>query len=164
MGRFSIHNKGMGAIRRARTHRRRPQPRRSRQRLPYKPRHTLLSRGEAAFYFALRAAVRGQYLIAFKVRLADLITCSEAAWKAGFGHMIARHHLDFVLCDPRTTNVCLTIELDDRSHDSPSRKRRDTFVNDALAAAKIPLVRVRAASMYDTRQIGEAIAFAVGRG
>ena len=153
----------MGRIKLARSFRRPSHKRRLARTLPYKPRPTLLSPGEAAFYFALCAAVNGRYLIAFKVRLADLITCSEAAWKAGFGHMIARHHLDFVLCDWRTTSICLAIELDDRSHDAAGRKRRDTFVNEALAAAEIPLLRVRAASRYDARQIKEAIAFAVGR-
>lgn len=39
--------------------------------------------------------------VAFKARLADLITCSDRAWDDGFGHMIARQHVDFVLCDYR---------------------------------------------------------------
>jgi hypothetical protein len=125
--------------------------------LPYKSRRALLSRGEAAFYFALRAAIRGRFLIAFKVRLADLITCAKGAWEAGFGHLIARQHLDFVLCDARSTEVVLAIELDDRSHALRRRKDRDDFVNKALAAAGISLVRIRAAARYDTTAIGAAI-------
>jgi hypothetical protein len=125
------------------------------------PRQTLLSRGEAAFYFALRAAVRGRFLIAFKVRLADLITCGEAAWNAGFGHMIARHHLDFVLCDHGSTDIRLAIELDDRSHDLAVRKRRDVFVNEALSAAGIRLLRVQAAARYDANVLADAIARAL---
>lgn len=145
----------MGRARFAKTYRHRKP--RAQRRLPYKPRHTLLSRGEAAFYFGLRAGVRGRYLIAFKVRLADLITCGEAAWKAGFGHMIARHHLDFVLCDHRSIDIRLAIELDDRSHDLLSRKRRDAFVNEALATAGIPLLRIQAAARYDPNALGELI-------
>jgi hypothetical protein len=147
----------MGRSNLARRHRHHRRTLRPTRRLPYKPRDTLLSRGEAAFYFALRAAVRGRFLIAFKVRLADLITCGETAWKAGYGHMIARHHLDFVLCDHRTTDIRLAIELDDRSHDSAGRQRRDTFVNEALAAAAIPLLRVRAAASYDADRLAESL-------
>jgi very-short-patch-repair endonuclease len=110
-----------------------------------------------AFYFALRAAVRGRYLIAFKVRLADLITCGESAWKAGFGHMIARHHLDFVICDHRSTDILLAIELDDRSHGLASRKRRDAFVNEALATAGIPLLRFQAAARYEVQMIAQTL-------
>lgn len=89
------------------------------------------------------------YHIAFKARLADLITCDEPAWVDGFGHMIARHHVDFVICDYRTMNVLAAIELDDRSHARASRKRRDQFLDEALSAAGVPLLRVRAASWYD---------------
>lgn len=131
--------------------------RRCRRRLPYEPRRLLLSRGESVFYRVLRAAVRGQYLIAFKVRLADLITCGDRAWEDGFGHLIARQHLDFVLCDWRTTEILLAIELDDRSHELARRRARDGFVNEALAAAGIPLVRFRAASRYDSSEMAAAL-------
>jgi chaperonin GroEL (HSP60 family) len=70
--------------------------------------------------------------------------------------------LDFVLCDPRTTHVRLAIELDDRSHDSAGRKRRDVFVNEALAAAKIPLLRIQAAARYDPNSVAEAVESRLG--
>lgn len=125
--------------------------------LPYRNRGPLLSRGELFFYLALRRAVAGGVIITFKVRLADLVTCNDADWDAGFGHMIARHHLDFVLCDRETTEVLLAIELDDRSHRKVARKRRDHFVTGALKAAGIPLLRVRAAGRYDSRELAAMI-------
>jgi hypothetical protein len=121
--------------------------------LPYRRRGPLLSQGEVAFYRALRAAVGGKYHVAFKARLADLITCSKSAWDEGFGHMIARHHVDFVLCDYRTTEVIAAIELDDRTHNRPSRKRRDAFLDESFKSAGIPLVRIRAAARYDVGEI-----------
>lgn len=145
-------------MRRSRTFRRR-KPRKPA--LPYESRQALLSRGEAAFFFALRRAVAGRYLIALKVRLADLITCPETAWKAGFGYMIARHHVDFVLCDHRTTIIRLAIELDDRSHDRQRRKDRDAFINQALAAGGISLLRIQAAARYDAGALGDAISTAI---
>jgi very-short-patch-repair endonuclease len=71
--------------------------------------------------------------------------------------MIARHHLDFVLCDHRSTNIRLAIELDDRSHDLASRKRRDAFVDEALTAAGVRLLRFQAAARYDTQLIAHII-------
>jgi hypothetical protein len=71
--------------------------------------------------------------------------------------MIARQHLDFVLCDRETTDVLLAIELDDRSHRKLARKRRDRFLTGALNAAGIPLLRVRAAARYDSRELAAMI-------
>lgn len=96
-------------------------------------------------------------MIAFKVRAADLLSCSDSAWKAGFGHMVARHHLDFVLCDPNSTEILAAIELDDKSHGLPSRRRRDDFLNQAFFDAQIPLIRFKAAAKYECRMIADTI-------
>lgn len=125
--------------------------------LPYRLRASLLSRGELAFFRVLQAALGQSYLIAPKVRLADLLTCSDTAWDAGFGHFIARQHLDFVLCDPATSEFLVAIELDDRSHDLPRRQARDKFLDRALRTARFPLVRIRAQSRYDARTIAAQI-------
>jgi len=94
--------------------------------------------------------------------LADLVTCSDEAWANGFGHMIARHHVDFVLCDFRTTDVLAAIELEDRSHAKASRRRRGEFVDDALSAAGIPLVRMQASAWYNASEVTSKIAVALG--
>jgi Protein of unknown function (DUF2726) len=127
------------------------------QPLPYRRRGPLLSRGERAFFYALQAALGRRYLIAIKVRAADLLDCSSSAWKAGYGHMIARHHLDFVLCEPRSTEVVVVIELDDRSHRRPKRQRRDAFLNNAFQAAQMPLLRIKAAVRYSVSVLREQI-------
>ena len=129
--------------------------------LPYRRRERLLSRGETAFFRALRSAVGGSYLITFKVRAADLLTCPESAWDEGYGYMVARHHLDFVLCHPETTKILAAIELDDRSHEHEKRARRDEFLNRAFEAADVPLIRFRAAAKYCRRTIAAKIDRAV---
>jgi hypothetical protein len=110
-----------------------------------------------AFYRALRSAIGRDYLITFKVRAADLLSCSEESWNAGFGYMVARHHLDFVLCDYGTTHILAAIELDDKSHEREQRQHRDAFLNEAFAAADIPLIRFRAAARYCARDITDEI-------
>ena len=125
--------------------------------LPYVSRQKLLSRGELAFFRALRSAIGREYLVTFKVRAADLLSCDDKSWDEGFGYMVARHHLDFVVCDYRSTEILAAIELDDRSHELDQRKRRDDFLNDAFAAARIPLIRFRAASKYLPQTIADEI-------
>jgi hypothetical protein len=131
--------------------------------LPYVSRGRLLSQGEMAFFRALRAAVGKEYLISFKVRAADLISCGQKSWEDGFGYLIARQHLDFTLCGRRSSDILAAIELDDRSHDRPSRRRRDEFLDRAFSAASIPLIRFRAAARYDAPAIGASIAGVLNR-
>lgn len=141
----------------------RPQPMTIRRSLPFVSREVLLSRGERAFYRALTYALRGRYLIAVKVRAADILSCSERHWNEGYGHMIARHHVDFTLCERTTTKILLAIELDDKSHDQKPRQKRDRFLNLAFEAADVSLVRFKARSRYDANLIREVIDREVGQ-
>lgn len=129
----------------------------------YRNRQTLLSRGEAAFFGPLTQAIAGRFLIMCKVRLADVIACSEDGWRRGMGAAIAQKHLDFVLCDLRSTRYVLAIELDDRTHAQWHRRRRDRFVNKALAQAGIRLVRFRASAHYSVESIRDCIFHEIGR-
>ena len=129
--------------------------------LPYSSRVSLLSPGENAFFAALTQAVRGDWLIMSKVRLADIVTCSRSKWKRGFGGAISQKHIDFVLCDKADCAFVLAIELDDRSHDAPHRQERDHFVDGVFATAAVPLLRVRARSHYDVDFIRRLIDWAL---
>jgi hypothetical protein len=118
-------------------------------RLPYFPKEHLLSKGEMAFYRVLAHAVPSGLAISMKTRLSDVIGCTAEGWKAGWGAKISQKHVDFVVFDPVTTAIILVIELDDRTHDLPDRQARDVFVDRALAAAGVAILRVPAAKAYD---------------
>jgi hypothetical protein len=109
------------------------------------------------FYSALRRAVGTRFTVALKVRLADIITCQREAWPIGYGRLIAQKHIDFLVCDTESLRILLALEVDDRSHERPDRRLRDLFVDRALKAAGIPLVRVRAAASYDPREIAHLL-------
>lgn len=132
--------------------------------LPYQGRGTLLTKGEAAFYGPLLEAVGDRFQIMCKVRVADVLTCSEADWRRGYGGAISQKHLDFVLCEPRTTRIILAVELDDRSHDAPHRQRRDRFLNETLQAAGIRLLRIRARAEYSVEILRRFVFARLGRG
>jgi hypothetical protein len=125
---------------------------------PYYARRALLTRTELAFYAVLRDVVGDRFTVCMKVRLGDVIGCSDGAWRLGYGRLIAQKHLDFVVVDPTTTKVVVGIEVDDRSHAHPKRQARDLFVDRAMRVAGIPLVRVPAAATYRPSQVREALA------
>jgi hypothetical protein len=117
--------------------------------LPYFSKDRLLSKGELAFYRVLRQVVPPTLSTSMKVRLCDVIGCTGAGWRSGFGAKISQKHIDFVLVDAATTDIRLAIELDDRTHQRADRRDRDTFVDRALATAGVPILRVPAAARYE---------------
>jgi hypothetical protein len=127
----------------------------------YSRRESLLSQGELAFYRVLRSALAGRFAISIKTRLADVVLCSESHWESSHGRKVSQKHLDFVLYDPQTTRIVAAIELDDRSHEFPERKRRDKFVNDALLGVGVAIVRIQAARTYAKNQILSRIESAI---
>jgi hypothetical protein len=139
--------------------------RRGTRRLPYFAKDTLCSRGELAFYRVLNHAVPDGLAISMKTRLADIIGCTAEGWKSGYGAKISQKHVDFVIFDPITTAILLVIELDDKTHDLADRKTRDVFVDAALKAAGVAILRVPAAREYDLdllrEQIGHLLRFLV---
>jgi very-short-patch-repair endonuclease len=102
----------------------------------------------------LYQAVKGRYRIFCKVRLADVVYVpgldrDERRWFRRIG----AYHVDFVLCDPETTAPLLVVELDDRSHQNERQTQRDEFKDKVLAAASVPVYRVRAAEAYDPAEL-----------
>ena len=120
-----------------------------RRRLPYRRVESLLTAAERSFYDVLLRAVAPELVVFAKVRLADLMWLPDGVRdrQAHLGRIIAKH-VDFVLCDRQTLSPVLAIELDDSSHLARERRDRDAFVDRALSAAGIPLLRVRAGRSY----------------
>jgi hypothetical protein len=128
--------------------------------MPYMPAAGLLTPCELRFYRVLRMAVKERAHIFVKVRLADIVTCVEGA-DASHLRQISQKHIDFVLCDASTCRVIAGLELDDSSHDSPERQRRDAFVDEVLAQCGIALIHHPAQARYSIslleRQLDGAI-------
>lgn len=129
--------------------------------LPYFSREYLLSRSELGFYLALKTAVGHRFMIVPKVRLADIVNCSDADWNIGHGDLLGRRHLDFVLCNRRTSKFALCVELDERTHDNRRRQDRDMFLNRALTTVGVRIIRFRVRDHYHPEAIAEAIRLAV---
>src|SRR5436305_14185750 len=116
--------------------------------LPYERRGVLLSPAEINFLRSLQLAAREDWLIFSMVRLADIIKVRPKTRKfQTWNTRIQGKHLDFVLCDLETLDVKLAVELDDPAQYSD--RSRERFVNTALAAAGVPLLRVRLQEKYE---------------
>ena len=65
--------------------------------------------------------------------------------------------IDFLLCDKRTLTPLVAVELDDSSHDSPKRAKRDDFVDKACASAGLAILHFRVRKHYDREEIGRIL-------
>jgi hypothetical protein len=120
----------------------------------YSSRGILLTNAEAVFFRVLRAMTEDHLIIFPHVALRDLVTVIDQSDYYTHYNKIDRKQVDFVLCDPKSLNPVFVIELDDKSHRRPDRVERDIFVEDVLAKAKIPLVRVPVRQNYDPKELG----------
>jgi len=73
--------------------------------------------------------------------------------------MIARKHVDFLLCSTDTLKPIAGIELDDRSHEKLDRINRDHFVEEVYKVAKLPLIRFTNKNSYTLQEIREKLDF-----
>lgn len=130
--------------------------------LPYRRVESLLTPAERSFYGVLKGAVDGQYEVMCKVRLMDLLDLPKGTpERQAHVNRIISKHVDFVLCRPSDFSPRLVIELDDASHQQKRRQERDDFLNEALHAAVLPLLRVTARSHYPPAELRSLIASAV---
>lgn len=128
------------------------------ERPPYEKRTSLITDAEHHFYRVLIAAAQPRWSVFAMVRLADVIRVRpKAAQRQAWQNRILAKHLDFVLCDPQTLEAKLALELDDASHQRPDRMARDEFLEAALAASSLPLLRVPVADQYDCDQLKKSI-------
>src|ERR1700730_7501489 len=114
--------------------------------LPYSKKKFFFSGAERSLYQILRSITPDHSVFA-NVRLCDLIAASEEDHN--------RKNLDFLICDATLTPV-IAIGLDS-SRAGASRKSRDQFVDAALTAAAIPLVRIPVKRSYALDEVRRLI-------
>ncbi len=126
--------------------------------LPYRLRDNFLSAAELAFYRVLEQAVGQSYSINNKVRLWDVLYVPRSDESRKYENKISSKHIDFLLCDPTTMQPVLAIELDDASHNRKDRQDRDAFLDQALAAASVSILHIKAARTYSIAEVQQQIA------
>jgi hypothetical protein len=123
---------------------------------PYQKTEVLFSPAERSFLGVLSQAVGENAQVFGKVRVADVVGprkgMSRSEWQKAF-NKISSKHFDFLLCNKKDLSVICAIELDDSSHNSKNRQRRDTFLSGVCNAAGVPLFHVPAKNSYVIREI-----------
>jgi len=127
---------------------------------PYEPQEALFTPAEAAFLRVLDEAVGDDYRVFGKARVADVIRVrqglDQATWQAAFNRIKSKH-VDFVICCPADLSVRFLVELDDSTHQRADRIERDRFLDAAMDAAGVSLLRIPVSRSYSVREIAGLI-------
>lgn len=123
---------------------------------PYRRQRHLCSAGEFRFYKKLEQAVGDQYVVMMQVSVAAVLRVPAEEWKR-WGVLVAPMRFDFVLVKRGTSFAAAAVELDDKTHLLPDRRRRDKFLNESCKRAEFPLIRFKAAQRYDVDAIRETV-------
>lgn len=123
---------------------------------PYEAISHLFTPAERSFLGVLDYIVGSDYRVFGKVRVADIIQVTKGIsrnnWRQAFNRIQSKH-FDFVICRASDFAIMLLIELDDRSHNKNNRVERDTFVEQAASAARLPLLRIPCQKSYQPSEI-----------
>jgi very-short-patch-repair endonuclease len=131
---------------------------------PYKVRDNFLSKAELSFYHVLSSVVGNKATICIKVRLRDIIYTTQPNENRAASNRIQQKHLDFLLCNPKTMQPILGIELDDSSHSRTDRIERDDFIDKAFEAAGLPVIHIKNQNSYNMQEIAEKVASHINLG
>ena len=126
----------------------------------YKKQRVLFSPAERSFLGVLNQAIEDNATIFGKVRVADVLTpiagLPRNKWQILF-NKISSKHFDFVICDKQDLSVLCAIELDDKTHNSKTRKTRDAFLKSACISANLHLIQIPAKSAYNVDEIRQTL-------
>jgi hypothetical protein len=114
---------------------------------------------EADFFRVLRKVMGESAHVLAQVPIAQLLwfpgnnysNPGRQEWR----NRVAQRTVDFVICDFATLRPLVAIELDEPSHDAPDRQVRDRQVEAILKAAGLPLLRIKTARTYNTRELSD---------
>lgn len=108
---------------------------------------SLCSENERKFFVVLRSVLPDEYIIHCQTSLLAVVK------PVNFKDMSRTwaKRVDFVVTDAYT-NIVAVIELDDSSHNSEKRKKRDHYVDHALVGNH-PLIRYKASFSYTEQEV-----------
>lgn len=115
----------------------------------YEKKEYIFTRTELQFYYQLKTQLEDTNLSIFaKTRLVDLFTIKENKNKLGYFNKIKAKHIDFIICK-NNGKILACIELDDKSHETQKRIKRDILVDKLFNDLKLPLYRFKVTYQYD---------------
>lgn len=130
--------------------------------LPYAVNDSLMTAAEISFFHSLKLAVPDGLCVMGKVRLADILRVTTKEKRQSHFNRISAKHVDFLICNEADLRPLVAIELNDRSHQRESRKKRDEFVRKAVSQAGLPLIEIPASRTYSVEELRSSVAQCLG--
>ncbi len=127
----------------------------------YKTKGSVLNMSESAFYNALRTAVGDHGVVLAKVNMTNLIaptkTNNKKQWFIAYNR-IAKSYFDFVVCDARTLEPRVVIELDDGKELKKGKVEREKLLIHVCKSANIPLIGTNVKLSYQVSKLRRLLA------
>jgi len=115
-----------------------------------------LTKVEQVLYFRLIEALPDLIVLA-QVPLAGFLRVRKGQTWHEWHNRISQKSVDYLICE-RDFRVVMAVELDDASHDSPTRAHADATKSRALTAAGVTLIRWRTTALPDEAAIRSIVA------
>ncbi|MFV0447145.1 MAG: DUF2726 domain-containing protein [Vibrio sp.] len=127
----------------------------------YKVKGPVLNMTESAFYNALKTAVGEHGVVLTKVSMANLITPTKTnnnkQWFIAYNR-IAKSYFDFVVCDARTLEPRVVIELDNGKELKKGKVEREKLLIHVCKSANIPLIGTNVKLSYQVSKLRRLLA------
>lgn len=126
----------------------------------FKPKGQLFTPVERSFLQLLEQAVGNEFKIICRVKLSDLVTVRNPLRKKQMSDALSKtsaKHLDFVLCDRKSLDPVMAVDLVYRQGTESYKAQKDLFVTNALDNANIPLARIKVKSGYSLEEIKDCV-------
>lgn len=123
---------------------------------PYHRQRYLCTAAEWRFCQKLEEAVGDRFTVMMQVRVGALLTVPAEEWER-WGRRVSQKSFDFALVTRGSSHVAAVVELDDKTHLMPGRRKRDLFLDDACQRAGLPLIRFKTARHYSVDVIRETV-------
>ncbi|NAW58042.1 MULTISPECIES: DUF2726 domain-containing protein [unclassified Vibrio] len=126
----------------------------------YKKKGPLLNLQEGAFFNALKTAVGEHGVVMTKVNMANVlapIATNKKQWFIANGR-IAKSYFDYIVCDPRTLEVRVVIELDNGKPLDKGKAERQKLLMHVCKSAGIPLIGTSIKHSYQVGRLRRLLA------
>ncbi|MDP5253462.1 MULTISPECIES: DUF2726 domain-containing protein [unclassified Vibrio] len=127
----------------------------------YRLNKAILNPNEVAFLNALKAAVGEQAVILAKVNMLNVVNANETANKKQrfiATNRISRLYFDFLVCDPRTLQPRVVIELDNGKPLDKQKVERETVLIKVCKSANLPLIGASVKHSYQVSRLRRLLA------
>ena len=126
----------------------------------YKVKGATLNSNESVFYNALVSAVGNNGVVMPKVLMTQIIGPKATDKKQWFiaNNRIARSYFDYVICDPRTFEPRVVIELDNGKELDKGKIERQKLVIHVCKSANLPLIGTHMKYSYQVGRLRRLLA------